>query len=64
MAARMHGLLKEIAAGGALETMAPKLRAGVTPSGRKSMAHRLSQIETFTFLACEDNHRPLVNAPE
>ena len=55
MAARMHGFLKDIAAGGSLETMVPKLRSEVTPIGRKIMAHRLAQVETFTFLACEES---------
>lgn len=55
MTARMHAFMKDIASGGSLDAMVPRLRSEVTPIGRKIMAQRLAQVETFTFVACEDN---------
>ena len=54
LAPRMRALLDEVASGGELELMVPRLRAGVTPIGRKVLAHRMAKVTDFRFVACED----------
>ena len=54
LASRMRAFLDEVASGGELEMMVPRLRAGVTRIGRKLTAHRMAQVTDFKFVACED----------